>query len=88
MLTTSQSKCADLLMVFIVIFLFISIHLYILTTKEEVLIFISNYLNFLQIAQTLYNTVSKLRDLGHPEYLDITETISCSSELESLKDKV
>ena len=38
----------------------------------------------LQTAQKFYRTLLKLRDLGHPEYVEITEAIVCSDKLHSI----
>ena len=40
------------------------------------------YLIFFQIAQTLFQIMLKLRDLGHPDYLTIKKTIRCGEKLE------
>ena len=41
-----------------------------------------------QTAQKLYHMLLKLRDLGHPEYLEITETIPCHVKLEAAESLV
>ena len=45
-------------------------------------------MNFFQIAQKYYCTLLKLRDLGHPEYVEKEETIFCSTETESAESLV
>ena len=39
----------------------------------------------LQTAQKFYRILLKLRDLGHPEYVEFTETIVCSDKLHSVE---
>ena len=42
----------------------------------------------LQIAQKYHCTLLKLRDLGHPKYVEKEETISCATKIESAESLV
>lgn len=39
----------------------------------------------LQTAQKFYRTLLKLRDLGHPQYVETMETVICSDKLHSVE---